>query len=109
MAAILAPKFDRITLTRPGSFKRGDLSALTASFVAAGASFVAAGASFVAAGASFVAAGANFDAEGARLRATPDYVEAIGLAKREAAEARLPLLVTGSFYLCAEFARLFPG
>ncbi len=108
MAAILAPKFDRITLTRPGSFKRGDLSALTA-FVAAGASFVAAGASFVAAGASFVAAGANFDAEGARLRATPDYVEAIGLAKREAAEARLPLLVTGSFYLCAEFARLFPG
>lgn len=81
MAAILAPKFERITLTLPGSFKRGDLSAVTASFVTAGA----------------------------RVRATPDYVEAIGIAAQEAAASSLPLLVTGSFYLCAEFARLFLG
>ena len=36
MAAIFAPEFDRITLTRPGSFKHGDLEALASSFGAAG-------------------------------------------------------------------------
>ena len=79
MAAILAPKFAVITLTRPGTFKHGDLSALASSFGAAGA----------------------------RFRAVDDHVEAIRQARNEAAELRLPLLVTGSFYLCAEFAKLF--
>lgn len=78
MAAILGPRFDRITLTRPGDFKKGDLAALEAGFRAAGADF----------------------------RADGDYVEAIRSASGEAASLGLPLLVTGSFYLCSEFARL---
>jgi len=77
MAATLAPEFDRITLTRPGSFKRGDLEALASSF----------------------------GETGARFRIVPDHVEAIGLAREEAAALGLPLLVAGSFYLCSEFAR----
>jgi dihydrofolate synthase/folylpolyglutamate synthase len=78
MAAILAPHFDRITLTRPGSFKKGDLVALADSFRAAAAPF----------------------------RQTEDHVAAILQARGEAASLGLPLLVTGSFYLCSEFARL---
>jgi dihydrofolate synthase/folylpolyglutamate synthase len=81
MAAALAPKFERITLTRPGAFKRGDLAALASSFVEAGASF----------------------------RATEDHVEAIARAREEAAALGLPLLVTGSFYLCSAFAESFPA
>jgi dihydrofolate synthase/folylpolyglutamate synthase len=79
MASLLGPSFDRITLTRPGTFKRGNLAALISSF----------------------------DKTGARFRATEDHVEAIGRAREEAATLGLPLLVIGSFYLCAEFARLF--
>jgi dihydrofolate synthase/folylpolyglutamate synthase len=75
MAKALAPRFDRITLTRPGTFKKSDLSALAASFRDAGASY----------------------------RIIPDHEEAIAKAREEAAELGLPLLVTGSFYLCAEF------
>jgi dihydrofolate synthase/folylpolyglutamate synthase len=78
MAAILAPSFDRITLTKPGSFKKGDLPALRASFSAAGAGF----------------------------RAIEDFGSAILAARAEARELGMPLLVTGSFYLCAEAARL---
>jgi dihydrofolate synthase / folylpolyglutamate synthase len=79
MASLLGPEFDRITLTRPGTFKKGDLAALASSFADAGAPF----------------------------RATEDHVEAIARARDEAAALDLPLLVTGSFYLCSEFARLF--
>jgi len=78
MAAALAPSFDRITLTRPGTFKKGDLTALCTSF----------------------------DAAGAEYRACEDHAQAIHVACAEAAALGLPLLVTGSFYLCSEFARL---
>lgn len=77
MAAELAPKFDRITLTKPGSFKPGDLPALEASFREAGAAF----------------------------RSIEDYLRAIDEALAEAERLRLPLLVTGSFYLCSEVAK----
>jgi dihydrofolate synthase / folylpolyglutamate synthase len=77
MAAILGPRFDRITLTRPGTFKQADLAALASSFAAAGALFAA----------------------------EPDHVEAMRRAAAEAEALGLPLLVTGSFYLCAEFLR----
>jgi dihydrofolate synthase/folylpolyglutamate synthase len=76
MAAILAPLFGRITLTRPGSFKKGDLGALASSFREAGSSY----------------------------RLVEDFSEAIRSAREEASALGLPLLVTGSFYLCAEFA-----
>ena len=49
----------------------------------------------------------SFRNAGARFRVTEDYVEAIARAREEAAALALPLLVTGSFYLCAEFARRF--
>jgi dihydrofolate synthase/folylpolyglutamate synthase len=78
MAAALGPRFDRITITRPGTFKKTDLTALAASFRAAGA----------------------------RFRLAEDHAEAIKQAREEAAAFGLPLLVTGSFYLCSEFARL---
>jgi dihydrofolate synthase / folylpolyglutamate synthase len=81
MAALLGPRFERITLTRPGTFKKGDLAALEASFKAAGA----------------------------RYRALVDHEEAIRFAIGEARELGLPLLVTGSFYLCAEFLRSRTG
>jgi dihydrofolate synthase / folylpolyglutamate synthase len=79
MAAALGPKFDRITLTRPGTFKKGDLEALASSFRETGAPF----------------------------RVIEDHVEAIARARDEAAALGLPLLVTGSFYLCAEFAKQY--
>ncbi len=78
MAATLGPRFDRITITRPGMFKKTDLGALAASF----------------------------QKTGVRFRETEDHAEAIRQARDEAASLNLPLLVTGSFYLCAEFARL---
>ncbi len=74
MARILAPAFDRITLTRPGSFKQSDLSAVESSFRAAGA----------------------------ESRVEEDFLRAIDIARTEALERGMPLLVTGSFYLCAE-------
>jgi folylpolyglutamate synthase/dihydropteroate synthase len=75
----LAPEFDRITLTRPGTFKRGDLAALASSFREAGAIF----------------------------RVEENHFEAIAQAREEAASLGLPLLVTGSFYLCSAFIRVF--
>jgi dihydrofolate synthase / folylpolyglutamate synthase len=74
MAALLAPRFDRITLTRPGGFKKSDLGAVCESFRVAGADY----------------------------RAVEDYEAAIAGAIDEARALGLPLLVTGSFYLCAE-------
>jgi dihydrofolate synthase/folylpolyglutamate synthase len=77
IAKVLGPRFDRITLTRPGTFKKSDLSALATSFRDAGASY----------------------------RLIPDHEKAIAKAREEAAELDMPLLVTGSFYLCAEFLK----
>jgi dihydrofolate synthase/folylpolyglutamate synthase len=74
MAAILSPGFDRITLTRPGSFKASDLLSVEASFRRAGA----------------------------EPRVEADFRAALLRARGEAAVLGLPLLVTGSFYLCAE-------
>jgi dihydrofolate synthase/folylpolyglutamate synthase len=74
MAGILAPAFDRITLTRPGSFKQSDLASIESSFRAAGAAF----------------------------RVEEDFHRAVGDAISEAIDLGMPLLVTGSFYLCAE-------
>jgi dihydrofolate synthase / folylpolyglutamate synthase len=73
MAAILASRFDRITLTRPGSFKASDLPAVEESFRNAGAS----------------------------PRVAPDFAEAVRSSRAEAASLGMPLLVAGSFYLCA--------
>jgi dihydrofolate synthase/folylpolyglutamate synthase len=78
MAEILGPKFDRITLTRPGNFKKGDLPSVERSFTAAGAIY----------------------------RSFEDYESAILRAFAESKAAGMPLLVIGSFYLCAEAARL---
>jgi dihydrofolate synthase / folylpolyglutamate synthase len=79
MASSLAPSFDRITLTRPGSFKKGNLKALEASF----------------------------DAAKAAYRSLEDHETAIRFAIDEARALGMPLLVTGSFYLCSEVMRLY--
>jgi dihydrofolate synthase / folylpolyglutamate synthase len=73
MAALLAPRFDRITLTRPGSFKATDLSAVEASFRKAGA----------------------------QPLVEADFAAAARRSRAEAASLGMPLLVVGSFYLCA--------
>jgi dihydrofolate synthase / folylpolyglutamate synthase len=73
MAALLAPRFDRITLTLPGAFKASDLPAVEASFRRAGA----------------------------EPRVDADYVAAARSARVEAASLGMPLLIVGSFYLCA--------
>jgi dihydrofolate synthase/folylpolyglutamate synthase len=80
IAKALGPRFDRITLTRPGTFKKSDLAALETSFRDADASY----------------------------RLIPDHEEAIAKAREEATELGMPLLVTGSFYLCAEFLNKLP-
>jgi dihydrofolate synthase / folylpolyglutamate synthase len=77
MARLLAPEFDRVTLTRPGSFKKGDIMALERSF----------------------------DAAGAEYRTIEDHESAIRFAIDEARAHGRPLLVTGSFYLCSEVIR----
>jgi dihydrofolate synthase / folylpolyglutamate synthase len=74
MASLLAPRFDRITLTRPGLFKKGDIGALERAFAAAGAAY----------------------------RSFEDHEAAIAAALAEARKLSMPLLVAGSFYLCAE-------
>lgn len=82
MAELLAGRFDRITLTRPGSFKASDLAAVEASFRKAGAA----------------------------PRVEADYAAAIRRSREEAASLGAPLLIVGSFYLCAEaYKSLAPG
>ena len=77
LAAILAPRFEQVTVTTPGSFKQSDPEAVRASFTAA--------------------------APGTAL--VRETGAAIDLALGRARAAGLPLLVTGSFYLCAEFLK----
>jgi len=80
MAAILAPRFDRIILTRPGLFKKADLRSLESGFSLAGASF----------------------------RTIEDHEAAIAAALAESRRLSVPLLATGSFYLCAEVVKAIP-
>lgn len=81
MAAILAPHFNSIILTRPGTFKKSDLGAIARSFAKAGAA----------------------------CRVIEDHRLAIESAVREAEVSGFALLVTGSFYLCAEFQKWYQG
>lgn len=78
MARILAPGFDEIVVTTPGTFKKSDPSAVHASFLAVDS--------------------------GARLIQEPReaFVACLELARRKG----LSILVTGSFYLCAEAAQV---
>ncbi|MBL8967641.1 MAG: hypothetical protein JNG85_11585 [Spirochaetaceae bacterium] len=78
LAAILAKRFGSVIVTKPGTFKESAPDIVERSFRAAGA----------------------------ESRLIVDTAEAIRTARAEAAEAGIPLLVTGSFYLCAEAAAL---
>lgn len=78
LAAILASRFDSVIVTRPGTFKQSDPAAAFASFASRN-------------GAS---------------RLIEDTALAVRTAREEAAAAGLPLLVTGSFYLCSEASAL---
>lgn len=74
MAAILAPCFDEIIVTRPGSFKVSDPEAVHESFVAAGFSALL----------------------------EKETEKAVELAIISARGLKAALIVAGSFYLCAE-------
>ncbi len=76
MAAILAPRFALVTVTRPGTFKQSEPAAVFESFAA----------------------------YGRHCRLVEDHGQAIASAREQAAKAGRPLLVTGSFYLCAAAA-----
>lgn len=77
MARLLSPHFDEIIVTRPGSFKQSDPAAVFASFT-------------------------NQKPECTLIEDTGD---AIARALDRAGEKNANLLVTGSFYLCAEFKK----
>jgi dihydrofolate synthase/folylpolyglutamate synthase len=74
IAKILAPRFETILVTRPGSFKASDPEQ----------------------------AWSSFKAEAPAAELITDTRTAIAKACALAAEKRQPLLMTGSFYLCAE-------
>ncbi|HET7838260.1 MAG TPA: folylpolyglutamate synthase/dihydrofolate synthase family protein [Rectinemataceae bacterium] len=74
MARILASGFETVIVTKPGNFKQSDPGAVLESFRRAGA----------------------------RVRLIEDTGEAVRAARSEALASGLPLLVAGSFYLCAE-------
>ena len=78
MAAALRPFFSTVTVTRPGTFKESDTADIEAAFAA----------------------------EGFEVARIDDTDEAIGTAMRRASAAGQPLLVTGSFYLCAAAASI---
>ncbi len=77
IARLLAPHFEEITVTRPGSFKQSEPAAVFESFSA-------------------------LKQECALIEDTRIAIEQ---AVRRAGEAHASLLVTGSFYLCAEFKK----
>ena len=79
MATLLAPHFDAIVVTKPGTFKASDPKAVYASFAAL--------------------------RPDARLE--EDTAAALALAAGEAESRGAALLVTGSFYLCAEAETFF--
>lgn len=76
MAAALRPVASRAVITKPGTFKESEPEKIAAAFRAAGYEVVL----------------------------EPETAVAVGLALEAAQAAELPLLVTGSFYLCAEVA-----
>jgi dihydrofolate synthase/folylpolyglutamate synthase len=78
MAAILRPRFARITVTRPGTFKQSQPERVAESF--------------------------GLGQGGCTL--IEDTQEAVRQARAEAAELGLPLLIAGSFYLCSEAAKI---
>lgn len=78
MAKALRPAFDRVIVTRPGTFKESDPSAIEKAFAA----------------------------EGFSVRVEEDTAVAVRQAIDDSRARGLPLLVTGSFYLCAEAARV---
>ena len=79
MASLLAPHFEAIVITKPGTFKTSDPKAVYASFAAL--------------------------RPDARLE--EDTAAALALAAGEAEARGAALLVTGSFYLCAEAKAFF--
>ncbi|HUX36711.1 MAG TPA: folylpolyglutamate synthase/dihydrofolate synthase family protein [Rectinemataceae bacterium] len=81
MAGILGGHFDDVIVTRPGSFKTSDPEAVFASF----------------------------SAVEPRTRLIEDPLRAFDAALEKARNEGMALLVTGSFYLCAEAAARFPG
>jgi dihydrofolate synthase/folylpolyglutamate synthase len=78
MARILAAHFADIVVTKPGSFKQSDPEAVYGSFAAVGSN----------------------------TRLIPDTGVAVAACLEEARREGMALLVTGSFYLCAEAATL---
>jgi dihydrofolate synthase/folylpolyglutamate synthase len=79
MAAILRGRFRSVTITRPGTFKQSYPGRVAASF--------------------------GLASGGCAL--IEDTKEALQNGREAAAREGIPLLVAGSFYLCAEAARLF--
>jgi dihydrofolate synthase/folylpolyglutamate synthase len=78
LAAILAPRFRSITVTKPGTFKKSDPGAAFASF-------------------------AKLSPNARLVEGTAEAVlSTVESARRDG----LPLLVTGSFYLCAEALKI---
>ncbi|MBU0936036.1 MAG: hypothetical protein KKC64_10485, partial [Spirochaetes bacterium] len=70
------PEIKDVVLTRPGTFKESNLEAMTAAF----------------------------GEQGYQAACIPETAQAINTAKDLARQRGLPLLVCGSFYLCAEVA-----
>ncbi len=81
MARLLSRRFDRVIVTRPGTFKKSDPEAVATSVERAGM----------------------------RADRVFDTAEALAVGLDRAAESGDPLLVTGSFYLCAEALLAFKG
>lgn len=79
MAQVLRPLFDRVIVTKPGGFKQSDPGAVAESFREAGFAV---------------------DRE-------DDTESALKAGLRRAQSISAPLLVAGSFYLCAEALRLY--
>jgi len=78
MAVALRPFFSSVTVTRPGTFKESDAAGIEAAFAA----------------------------EGFEVARVDDTDTAIRTALGRASAAGQPLLVTGSFYLCAAAASI---
>ncbi|MBN2875174.1 MAG: bifunctional folylpolyglutamate synthase/dihydrofolate synthase [Spirochaetales bacterium] len=76
MAAALRPSFGSVIITKPGTFKESDPAEIQEAF----------------------------KAEGYATRRNDATEEAIAMAIADARSTNLPLLVTGSFYLCAAVA-----
>ena len=79
MARVLAGQFRRAIVTRPGTFKKSDPESAAEAFRAAG-----------------------YDVD-----LVPDTEEALGIGMERARAEGVPLLVTGSFYLCAAALTVF--